>query len=205
MYFRLVLFMKAEKPARIMTEVETVSRARRGDEDAYRELFERYFTKVYRVAISYVGTKDEAKDVLQTAFIAAFRSLGKLDDPEKFGPWIASIARRAALNHIKKRAGRAEAPLPIEGMDYIFFCSPPTEDKESGELELDVIRDVIGGIPNDSIRETVSMFYISGLATEEISGRQGIPKSTVTSRLDRFRIRYQKLIMLRILKLRGDK
>ena len=71
-------------------------------------------------------------------------------------------------------------------------------------MEREVVKKVVEGIPDESIRKSVIMYYLEGISTEEIAARQGIPKSTVTTRLNRFRTRYRKLIMLRILRLRGE-
>ena len=115
------LIMRNTKTARYMKEEELVHQACKGNEDAYRELFNRYFQGVLRIAAAFVGPNDdEAKDICQTAFIQAFKNLDKLEDPAKFGAWIASIARRTALNHVKKRKRRAEVPLPLDERD----CRP---------------------------------------------------------------------------------
>lgn len=197
--------MRNTETARFMTEEELVKRAREGEENACRELFNRHFKRVFRTAIAYVGAHDdEAKDICQTAFMQAFRSLGSLEDPAKFGPWIVTIARRTALNHIKKRKTRAEVPLPLDETDNYLIRQQDRADEESARMEREIVRSVIAGIPDDSIRETVRMYYLEGINTEEIASRQGITKSSVTTRLGRFRTRYSRMIMLRILRLRGE-
>ena len=75
-----------------MMEEELVPLALEGDENAYRELFERNFSRMFRVALGYVGAShDEAKDICQGAFIKAFDRLDTLDDPCKFRSWLTSV------------------------------------------------------------------------------------------------------------------
>lgn len=187
------------------SEPELVDRAKNGEEGAYRELFDLHFSRVFRVALSYVGSSDEAKDICQTAFIRAFESLDLLDNTEKFGPWIASITQKAAIDFLRKRKRMAEAPLSLEkAIDNLIWASG-NDDHRAKELEAEVVREIISSIPDDSTRETVKMFYTEeGMTTEEIAMRQGVPRSTVTSRLSRFRARYHRKIMRRILALRGE-
>lgn len=188
-----------------MAESEFVTRASRGEEAAYRELFNRYFPMVYRIAFAYTQHCDEAKDVAQETFIRAFNKLNTIENPENFKAWISQITRSTALNKLEWRHSRREAPiLTIESIDRFLYV-PPQEDDRLDERRKEIVHCVIEEIPKDRVRETVALFYTgAGLSVEQISEKQGIPVSTVTTRLNRFRAKYKSLIMSRILELRGE-
>jgi len=87
---------------------ELVTLARRGREDAFGALYERYFDGVYDFLTRLMRDRQEAADVAQDTFIKAFERLGHLEKPESFKSWLFTIAHRNGLNRIA-RSKRAVA------------------------------------------------------------------------------------------------
>lgn len=189
-----------------MTDCEIVQLALNGDEDAFRELFDRHFSRVYKIGLTYSEYNvEDAKDISQKTFIRAFRRLDSLKDQSKFGPWITTIARNIAIRHADKKRKRAETQLLEDCIIDEHLWNYNIDDEQAKNMEIAAVRLIIETIPKESIRETVQMYYLEeGLSTEEIARKQGIPKSTVTSRLKRFRTQYRKTIVRRIMVLRGE-
>src|SRR5689334_2430812 len=77
---------------------DDVAAVRAGDAERYRELVERHERRVYAVAWSRLGDSGLAEEVTQEAFIRGYRRLWLLGDGAKFAGWIATIARRVAIN-----------------------------------------------------------------------------------------------------------
>lgn len=99
-----------------MTETETEERAwveaaLRGDQVAFEQIFNRYKTLLFSLAQHLVGGADEAEDVVQQAFIKAFRSLSTMRDPGSLGPWLRRILYTTSLDFLRRRKRRAEYPL----------------------------------------------------------------------------------------------
>ncbi len=161
---------------------------------------------MYSLALSYVNYReDDAKDICQEAFVKAFNNLDTLNEPSKFGSWLSTIVRRAAIDHIRQNSTRSEVPLVVEKVIQEDMPDGVSEDHAMRQLEKQVIKEVVESIPNRAMKDTVKMYYLGdGMTTEEIAEQLGIPKSTVTTRLDRFRARYQRLLMKRILTVRGE-
>ncbi|MCP3973664.1 MAG: sigma-70 family RNA polymerase sigma factor [bacterium] len=103
-------------------DAELVTLARRGQEDAFGALYERYFPGVYDFLTRLLRDRQEAADVAQDTFIKAFERLGHLEKPESFKSWLFTIAHRNGLNRIA-RSKRAVAVGD-------FYVS----DRESSEL-----------------------------------------------------------------------
>ena len=93
-----------------------VGGCRAGDSDAYGALVERYQGAVYAKAFYYAGRHGAAEDIAQDALLAGYRSLPKLKDPEKFGPWLKQVTTRSAANWLRRHGGRlaAETQLPYK-------------------------------------------------------------------------------------------
>jgi RNA polymerase sigma-70 factor (ECF subfamily) len=89
-----------------------VERARRGDEQAFSEIYRRHARYLAGVAFRLTGDDTAVDDMVQETFIAAYRGLAKIRDPGQLRPWLVTIAVRRARRHIAKlsrrRKGRAE-------------------------------------------------------------------------------------------------
>lgn len=183
-----------------------VSAALSGDGAAQRTLYDRHRPLVWRLARGFADLDaDDVDDVVQEAFVRAFRSLGGLKEPARFGPWLLAIARNRALSRLARR--RASAAL-VEGLEREAEANPegeaPAPDPESG-AEVEVVRRVIAELPDGPEKDTVRLFYLEGeLSAREIAERLGVGKSAITMRLERFRARVKRRVLAEVARLRGD-
>jgi len=90
---------------------ELIARARRGDEEAFRLIFERYTRPVISFIFYMVGRRDPAEELAQETFLRAFKSFDSLRDEDKLGTWLFGIARNVAREWLRTR-GRE--PLSVE-------------------------------------------------------------------------------------------
>ena len=88
---------------------ELIERCRQGDREAHYQLYKLYSRSMYNVGFRIVNHEGEAEDVLQEAFISAFRNLEYYRGDASFGSWLKRIVVNKAINVLKKR--RPE-PLP---------------------------------------------------------------------------------------------
>jgi RNA polymerase sigma-70 factor (ECF subfamily) len=88
-----------------------VDRARAGDEEAFRALVERHSRALFRLAFRMTGNEHDAEDVVQEAFLKAYRRLGQFESRARFGSWLYRIAANCALDLLRVRARRDEASL----------------------------------------------------------------------------------------------
>lgn len=143
------------------SDPEVVARAAAGDPLALRALYDAGRPLVHRVARSFAGLgADDVDDVVQETFVRAFRHLDKLQEPSRFVPWLLTIARNRALSRLARRQADAATVSEFgrEAEAHLEFDAPPP-DLEA-ELELDVVRRVIGSLPEGPEKETVQLFYV---------------------------------------------
>jgi len=88
-----------------MDEERLIRLAAAGDSAAGRLLYERHWRSVYRTAYRYVGTPQDAEDVMQDTFIRAFKALGGFDyrTEQGFSAWLGRIAANGAITLLRKR------------------------------------------------------------------------------------------------------
>ena len=90
---------------------ELVARAKAGDEEAFGLLVESHSRDVFRLAYRLTGSRENADDVVQEAFLRAYRSLHRFDSRSRFGTWLHRITVNCAMDHLrrsKREASRRE-------------------------------------------------------------------------------------------------
>jgi RNA polymerase sigma-70 factor (ECF subfamily) len=187
-------------------DASLVARALAGDRAAQRLLYDRHRPGVWRVARSFGDfDADDVEDVVQEAFVRAFRSLAKLEQPARFGAWLLTIARNRALSRLARRKARGELVEELtREAEAAGGEEAPLPDPEAG-AELEVVRRIIADLPEGPEKETVRLFYIEGqLSAREIADRLGVGKSAITMRLERFRAKVKRRVLAEVARLRGD-
>jgi len=87
-------------------EAQAVARARDGDPEAFRLLVERHSRDVFRLAFRMTGNEHDAEDVVQEAFLKAYRKLDAFEERAQFGSWLHRIAANCAYDLLRARARR---------------------------------------------------------------------------------------------------
>lgn len=88
-----------------------LARARAGDRQAYGELVQLHFARVYSLLHRTTGNHEDAEDLAQETFVRAWRSLERFREQSSFSTWIARIALHLSTDHARARALRRSAPL----------------------------------------------------------------------------------------------
>jgi RNA polymerase sigma-70 factor (ECF subfamily) len=168
---------------------------------AEEELYRRYRPAVSRLAASFSELdSDEAEDVVQEAFVRAFRALASLKDRERFAAWLFTIARNRARSYLTSRATHFKAAEEATREAQLLEDHVPAASQHlEKEAELRAVREVIDGLRDGPEKETVRLFYLEGtLSAREIAVRMGVGKSAVTMRLERFRARVKSQLCERL-------
>jgi len=166
----------------IIEEVELVQRCIQGERKASFVLYHRYARQMLNVAYRILRNEEEAKDVLQEAFIKAFKQIGSLKNQAGFGGWLKRIVVNTAINHGKK-----------QGVQFVDFSEAKNEHLISSEepegeemigFNLQLAKSALLELPN-GYRTVLSLYLIEGYDHEEIAGILGISKSTSLSQYHR--------------------
>jgi len=158
-------------------EAELVLQARYGDLSAFDALVARYRPGATLLARQIVGRPDEADDVVQDSFLAAYKALPQLSDPEKFAWWFGSIVR-----HRARRLAAGDRPVHVQ-IDDLILCHAPSLIQEIEQRENAVrIRCVIQDLPEE-VRPIVELYYLEEWGVSQISEFLALPKTTVKWRL----------------------
>jgi RNA polymerase sigma factor, sigma-70 family len=161
---------------------ELVRRARDGDIKAFEGLVEAYKNKGFALSYSILGDRYSAEDVLQEAFIKAWRSLRALKDVSAFNTWFMRIIINLSYNEVKKR----KREISIENFEDIPSVGDSAEDR------IDIQR-ALSGLSVDH-RVILILREIDGLSYDEIAEVLNIPIGTVKSRINAARMRMREIL-----------
>lgn len=163
-----------------------VAQCLEGDTESFGQLVSRYENAVYATAFYYVGRHGSAEDVAQEAFFEAYRSLGQLRDPRRFGPWLREVASRTAANWLRKHGRRLnmETPLPFRRTVSIEDAREgPAGTLEHEEL-YSRVQKAIDTLP-ERYRLPVVLRYLQELSYQEISEFTGESREEIRGILQR--------------------
>jgi RNA polymerase sigma-70 factor (ECF subfamily) len=159
--------------------VETVLRAQEGDREALGQLMVRYEGAVYAIALRRLNNHAEAEELCQEVFVQAMEKLEQLRQPECFGGWIRSIAKRMAINRAVRRS-----PLLSSQPDELEECAEQrtplatalaSEERSQVRAGLRRLRKLD--------RQTLEAFYVQGRSLAEMSNYFESPVGTIKRRL----------------------
>ncbi len=175
-----------------MEETQTlVTRARKGDLDAYGLIVARFQDMAYGYACAILGDYHLAEDAAQEAFLAAYRDLPKLNDPAAFPGWFRRIVSRICARLL---GGRASAAAPLEAARAVASNDMgPSQAAQRKEMRDAVLR-AIRSLP-DAERQVTTLFYINGYSQADIAGFLEVPVSTVKNRLHTSRKRLKERML----------
>jgi RNA polymerase sigma-70 factor (ECF subfamily) len=152
---------------------------RDGDAEAVRAVYREYGRLVYAVAYKALGNRGLAEEATQETFVRAWRAARSFDEERELGPWLATIARRVAIDIYRREAHRAASPLEsVSPADPSLVSTP-----ESAEAVYDAweVRRAVGELGEDE-REIVRLQHFEGLTHQQIAERLGLAVGTVKSR-----------------------
>jgi RNA polymerase sigma-70 factor (ECF subfamily) len=159
-----------------------IDRFRIGDADAVSAVYREYGRLVYAVAHRVLGDRTLAEDATQQAFVQAWRAAESFDPGRELGPWLATIARRVAIDVHRRQARRPTAPLDEVAPGHPSVVAlPPSAERAYDVWE---VRQAIAELPPDE-QEVVRLQHLDGLTHQEIAAQVGVPLGTVKSRSHR--------------------
>ncbi len=172
-----------------LSDGQIVARVLDGDVDAYALLVARYRGRLGRYAMHMLGTREDAEEVLQDAFVRAYRSLARCEDPDKFGAWIFSIL----LNRCRTSGARGSRRRQTFVADEVALLGASEEHPAEREAWREEISRAVQRLRPDQ-REAFLMKYVEDLSYEEMAQMTGVGVSALKMRVLRACDRLRELL-----------
>lgn len=168
---------------------ELVQRCLQGDRKAHYELYRLYSRSMYNVGYRIVHNEEEAQDVLQEAFISAFRNLESYRGDSSFGAWLKRIVVNKAINQVKKR----KMDRFPEDERWDVKDEEPKDELENFPFTVEKVKNAILRLP-DGYRMVLSLYLLEGYDHNEIAGVLGITESTSKSQFNRSKKKLKEIL-----------
>ena len=178
-----------------ITDEQLVARAQAGDLDSFNQLVSRWERPIYALAYRTIGREEDARDVVQEAFLRAFRGLKGFKGEAKFSSWLYRITLNLCRDWMRKarRAPLIQVPESEDGLDMAEQMPSTAESVEelvNRQQMSAAVAKAMGELPDEQ-RTAILMKEFHGLTFQEIADALDCPLSTVKTRL------YQGLSVLR--------
>jgi len=186
--------MTAEQDA---SDVDLVRRIKRGDDEAFREMVDRYHARVYSLSYGVLHNREDAEEATQDSFLTLYRKIGTFDESKKFFSWFYRVALNAAYSRARRRR-----PLRTVSLDdYVpnlggdgHALSPEfaafVEGAEDGAVARDLAEKAEGFIAElpETYRDVIWMVDVEEMSPADVAETLEISIAALKSRLHRARL-----------------
>ncbi len=155
-------------------QIKSVSRA---DSDKFREIYERNFSCVYRIAYLNLGSRADAEDAVQNVFLRFFKGSRQFDDSEHERAYFIRAVRNECIS-LRRSVWR----WGCDSFEDLYESQEPASE-EDHSIE---VADAVCRLPR-KLRELISLYYYDGFTTREIAELLGRNESTVRGQLGKAR------------------
>ncbi len=162
-----------------MDHEQLVRKARGGDVRAFVELTRRFQHFAFGSALTLVGDFQQAEDVVQEAFMAAWKALPTLAEPAAFPGWLRGIVRHHAFRVIRRKRLQA---VPLTEAEDLPSDDPPADHILDQRRQAAAALAAISELP-DSLREPAALFFVHECSHQDIAAFLGLSVATVNNRL----------------------
>jgi RNA polymerase sigma-70 factor, ECF subfamily len=162
-------------------DASLVEDTRAGSPEAFNSLVRRWERRVYTYLVYLTGHSEDAFDLCQEVFIAAYANIGRLRNPGIFRQWLFKIAHNTAYSHLRRERGREAVPYENEsaGANSALRVGDGAPWERS-DVKL-LVEKALAALPADQ-REALVLKFYQGFKFDEISEIQNCPVSTVKTR-----------------------
>jgi RNA polymerase sigma-70 factor, ECF subfamily len=158
-------------------DTRLIAAIRSGDEQAMAQLYDRYSSIVYSVALRVVGDTGAAEDILQEVFLQLWRNPGAFDASRgNLAAWLAVITRNRAIDSLRRRKSETDID------DVIVSVQPDLAGEAERNRALEKVRGTLNSMAPQQ-RSLLEMAFFEGLTHSEIAAKTGEPLGTIKTRI----------------------
>ena len=168
-------------------DTDLVARCREGNDEAWRELVDRFGPRVYAIAYHFTMKREDAEELSQEIFLKVFENLHRYDGGFPLVAWILSVSRNLCIDRYRRR--KREKSFRFVSDEAVTSLLKSEDDPASMALKKErtkLLFSALSEIPED-LAEILVLRDLNGLAYDEIGKALDLPEGTVKSRLFRAR------------------
>jgi RNA polymerase sigma-70 factor (ECF subfamily) len=167
---------------------DLLTRCRAGDELAWEAFVHQFQGRIYALAYSYAGEREDARDLAQEIFIRLYETRSRWAGHNEFMPWLIQVAKNRSVDFLRRRKVRRPAVAVLEDEGFqIPDHRPGPEAAAVSHAERSVLRAALHSLSSLS-REVLMLRDVQELPVSRVAQMLGVPEGTVKSRASRARV-----------------
>jgi RNA polymerase sigma-70 factor, ECF subfamily len=174
-----------------MDEAAWVRQAMAGDREAFTALVRLHQARLRALVSLSIPGRDDVHDVVQEAFIDAWRGLPRFDAEREFGPWLRTVCRNRVARFLRDRLPQRRRELAL--VDAALIASPSEPDDAAAEQRLDALRHCLESL-DEAHRRLLAMRYLDAVAVQDIATALGKSPNGVSMMLIRLKAALMRCI-----------
>lgn len=176
-------------------DLQLAASARSGDRAAFELLILRHKRPLYRLVRRYAGDADDAYDILQDCFVAAWLALRRFDTRQAFSPWLRAIALNKCRDHARRRVVRRRLSVLFahEDASEAVQTAEPVARESLESLRLRRLDEAIAALPG-LYKEPLLLTMISGMTQEQAARQLETTTKAIEMRIRRARERLRQAL-----------
>lgn len=163
--------LKSDNIEKLDAKNTLVIRLKKGERIAQTECFKLYFGKMFSVALRYTSSREDAKEVVNSAFLKVFKSIQNFNSTGSFEGWIRTIVKRVSIDHCKKYVYNNTPTYEILDFDATVY------NNAINKLAVEDFLSLVVKLPKAS-RTVFNLFAIEGYSHKEIGKELNISEGT---------------------------
>lgn len=167
-----------------------VSRCKKGDTLAFRELYNAYSAAMYNICLRMTGNPADAEDTLQEAFMQVFKNIERLENAGSVTAWIKRIVVNHCLSHLRRKK------VYFEEVDNIDVEEETIVDESDFAWTVAAIKEAIHVLPH-GYRTVLNLYIFEEYSHKEIASMLDISESTVKTQYMRAKDKVRQIIKQR--------
>jgi RNA polymerase sigma-70 factor, ECF subfamily len=164
------------------TNLDILLQLKKGNELAFRQVFELYFRKVYHFIYKYVKNKEEAEDITQNVFIRIWNKRESIDTSKGFDGFLFTIAYRLVIDQLRQHALRPGGKLNVDAQDAAFISTLTAEDTLNEHTLASTYQKALDTLPPKR-KEIFILSRHEGLSNKAIAEKLDISIKTVENQM----------------------
>ncbi len=183
-------------------DLELVTRARGGEEAAFSELVARHQGRILGLARRVAGSRAEAEEIAQDAFVRAWQALPGFRGDSRFSTWLHRITTRVALDRREVVRRRERREVGVEEEVLAGLAATPEAGVEGNRVTARARIELLAGL-SETQRTVVTLHYLEDRSVIEVAQAMNLPENTVKTHLSRARVAMREAFLRAEAKQRG--